>query len=72
MPEKINFDHISIVLNKPQFSENIGAAARAAKNMGISNLVIVNPVDYNPDAVNKMATHAAMEIGRASCRERVS
>jgi tRNA/rRNA methyltransferase len=62
MPKKINLDHISIVLNKPQFSENIGAAARAAQNMGIPNLIIVNAVDYNPDAVNKMATHAAMDV----------
>ena len=44
MSEKINsLDNIQIVLVEPQVPGNVGAAARAMKNMGLSRLVLVNP-----------------------------
>jgi tRNA/rRNA methyltransferase len=43
MPDKINLKNISIVLHRTRFSENIGAAARAIRNMGIGQLVVVDP-----------------------------
>lgn len=39
------FKNISIVLVRPTRPGNIGAAARAIKNMGLSRLVLVQPVD---------------------------
>ncbi len=36
-------DNIRIVLVEPQVPGNVGAAARAMKNMGLSKLVVVNP-----------------------------
>lgn len=36
-------DHISFVLVEPRESGNIGASARAIKNMGFMNLCLVNP-----------------------------
>ena len=43
MREGVDLDHISIVLNRPRYPENIGAAARAMRNMGVKNLVVVAP-----------------------------
>jgi tRNA/rRNA methyltransferase len=62
MRRQNRLDHIAVVLNKPRFSTNIGAAARAVKNMGLGRLVVVNPEDFDPDKVNRMATHAASDV----------
>jgi tRNA/rRNA methyltransferase len=55
-------DHVSIVLHRPRFSENVGASARAAKNMGISRLVLVEPENCDLTRVVRMATHAALDV----------
>lgn len=48
------FPNIKIVLIKTWHAGNIGATARAMKNMGLSNLVLVDPVDYpNEEATNR-------------------
>jgi tRNA/rRNA methyltransferase len=60
--KKVNLNNITIVLHKPRFPENIGSAARAAANMGISHLCVVSPEDYDRDKVLKLATHAATPI----------
>jgi len=62
MKKKVNFDNISIILKQPRCSENIGAAARAIRNMGIGRLVLVNPINYDFTKVMKLATHAAAEV----------
>ncbi|MEE8397956.1 MAG: RNA methyltransferase [Desulfobacterales bacterium] len=62
MPDKVNLDNISIVLNKPRHPENIGAAARAICNMGIGRLVVVDPQNYDPHRASRMATHAASHV----------
>jgi tRNA/rRNA methyltransferase len=62
MTEKINLDNIAIVLQQPRYPENIGSAARAVSNMGIGRLYVVNPENYDPARVNKLATHAAATV----------
>jgi TrmH family RNA methyltransferase len=42
-------DNVRIVLVEPEFAGNVGAAARALFTMGLSRLVVVNPV-CNPRA----------------------
>ncbi|MCP4627523.1 MAG: RNA methyltransferase [bacterium] len=61
-PNKINLANISVVLVGTRYPENIGAAARAMRNMGIKKLILVDP--QNPDSarIGKMATHAALEV----------
>ncbi len=59
---KINLDNIAIVLNEPHYPENIGAAVRAAKNMGISRFLVVNPADCDLRRILKMATHHAEDL----------
>jgi len=43
-----NLNHIKIVLVDPSHAGNIGAVARAMKNMGLSSLTLVNPKQF-PD-----------------------
>jgi tRNA/rRNA methyltransferase len=62
MPAKINLDNISIVLFRPRYPENIGAAARAMRNMGLAQLVVVDPQNCDLTKICKMATHEALEV----------
>ena len=55
-------DQIAIVLHRPRFPENIGAAARAAANMGISQLILVSPKDCDLTRILKMATLSAADL----------
>jgi len=57
-----HLDHVTIVLHRPRFPENVGASARAAKNMGISRLVLVEPENCDLTRVVRMATHAALDV----------
>lgn len=61
-PTKINLDHISIVLVGTRYPENIGAAARAMRNMGIKKLVLIEPRNPDPARISKMATHTALDV----------
>ena len=62
MPDKINLKHISIVLHQPRSPENIGAAARAIQNMGVEQLVLVDPHNCDLGRICKMATHVALDV----------
>jgi len=59
--------HLAIILVRPKFPENIGAAARVAHNMGIERLIVVRdphagekPFDH--EAMAKLATHKAAPL----------
>jgi len=51
-------DKIAIVLVEPREAGNIGAAARAMANMGLSRLVLVRPPDHRVAAAFRMALAA--------------
>ncbi len=51
--------HIRIVLLRTFHAGNIGSAARAMKNMGITNLYLVTPRDFPHSDAIKMACSAA-------------
>ena len=55
-------DNVTIVLMEPKYPENIGAAARCAKNMGISRLIIVRNEAPDQEKMLKMATHKAAHL----------
>jgi tRNA/rRNA methyltransferase len=56
----------SVVLVRPQMGENIGAAARAMMNFGLSDLRLVAPRDGWPNAkAAEMAAHATHIIEQA-------
>ncbi|MDR3088753.1 MAG: RNA methyltransferase [Desulfobulbaceae bacterium] len=54
--------HLAIILVRPKFSENIGAAARVACNMGIERLILVRDQPPDREAMAKLATHKAAHI----------
>ncbi|MDM8525028.1 RNA methyltransferase [Desulfococcaceae bacterium HSG8] len=62
MTDRADLDNISIVLHQPRSPENIGAAARAMRNMGLSRLVVVDPENFDIFRVLKMSTHGASDI----------
>ena len=62
MTTRVNLSHIAVVLLKPRYSENIGAAARVMRNMGMAELIIVDPQNCDLTKILKMATYAAFDI----------
>lgn len=59
------FEHISIVLVRPQHSGNIGAVARSIANHGLGQLILVDPPAFDPDRARWMAPHAHDIINQA-------
>ena len=58
--EKVNkMNNVAVVLHQPKLSENIGAAARAAVNMGLGGLVVVRPNRLDLEVVKAMGTRVA-------------
>ena len=68
MRQQANLKNITIVLNRPRYPENIGAAARAACNMGIEKLAVVAPENYDVERVLRLATHAAAGVAENIAR----
>ena len=62
MPATINLKNVCIVLSRPRYPENIGAAARAMRNMGFEQLIVVDPQNCDLTRVLKMATNAASDV----------
>ena len=60
--EQVILDHVAIILQRPRNPENIGAAARAIRNMGIGQLVVVSPENCDLTRILKMATHVASDV----------
>jgi len=59
---RVRLDNVAVVLTEPRSPENIGAAARAMRNMGIRELRVVSPRDPDPERIGKLATHAAADV----------
>ncbi len=59
---RVRLDRVAIVLFRPQLAENIGAVARAACNMGLNRLVVVQPADLDAQRMAMMATGAAAHL----------
>lgn len=59
---KAKTKNISIVLCKPKYAGNIGAVARAAKNMGIRNMIVVGANDFDLEAMRQRSTHLAADV----------
>jgi len=62
MTTTVKLKNIAVVLKRPRYPENIGASARAMRNMGIEELILVDPPNCDSTRILRMATHAAMDI----------
>jgi tRNA/rRNA methyltransferase len=59
---KAKTKNISIVLYKPKYAGNIGSVARAAKNMGISNIMVVGTSGFDREEMQQRSTHLAADV----------
>lgn len=60
---KLNvLNNVSIILVEPKNAGNIGSAVRAMKNMGFSDLRLVNPVDYRDVPEQRKLGYRSQEI----------
>lgn len=64
-------DQIRIVLCRPSHPGNIGAAARAMKTMGITDLRLVAPERFPAKEADWMATHAIDVLQKAVVHEKL-
>ncbi|MBI5844698.1 MAG: RNA methyltransferase [Deltaproteobacteria bacterium] len=62
MPHTIDPLRVAVVLCRPQIPENVGAAARAMANMGLSRLIAVSPENWDINRAARMATGSGLEI----------
>lgn len=61
-PDKSPLHNVALVLVRPKYPENIGAAARVAFNMGLSRLILVRDELPEREPMAKMATHKAAHL----------
>jgi len=54
--------NISIFLYKPKYAGNVGSVARAAKNMGITKIVVVGAMELDREAMEQRSTHLAADV----------
>jgi TrmH family RNA methyltransferase len=57
-------DRVAVVLYEPQDPVNIAATIRAMKNMGVSALRLVRPVEYDPVRIEGVAHDTADIVSR--------
>lgn len=62
MSLKAKTKNISIVLYRPKYAGNIGSVARAAKNMGITGIVVVGAKEFNREEMEQRSTHLAADV----------
>ncbi len=62
MDAQIHTQNISVILHRPKYAGNIGAVARAIKNMGISNIIVVGSEAYDLDEMKTRSTHLAADL----------
>ncbi|GHV51080.1 rRNA methyltransferase [Deltaproteobacteria bacterium] len=53
---------ITVILVRPRFPENIGMAARACANMGVSDLILIKPERWDYDKALPLATGRGREV----------
>ena len=61
----VSLDRVRVVLSHPSHPGNIGAAARAMKTMGLSQLVLVNPRKFPDSQADAMASNAVDVLANA-------
>ncbi|WP_297057883.1 RNA methyltransferase [Thermosulfurimonas sp.] len=59
---KTRLENLAVVLVETLYPENIGSAARACANFGVSQLILVRPRDLHPEKMRAMATRSGLPI----------
>jgi tRNA/rRNA methyltransferase len=58
---------VRVVLFEPKFPENVGSVARACLNMGVADLALVNPRNFDLQKALPLATPHAADILSSAC-----
>ena len=61
-------DNVCVVLVEPQDPVNIAAVVRAMKNMGVRQLRLVDPVEYDPSRSSSVARITGFRTTRSIAR----
>lgn len=68
MTQITDLSHIKIILVEPAGALNVGSVARSMKNMGLNQLILVQPhCDYLGEDGRKMAVHGVDILENAQC-----
>ncbi len=59
---QIDLSHILVVLVRPRFPENIGAAARVVANMGLGGLRVVEPLRLWEEPMRRLASSQGLGV----------
>lgn len=54
----LDLNNISIIVVEPKIPANIGSIARACQNLGVKNIILVNPCDFHVDAAYMTAKNS--------------
>jgi TrmH family RNA methyltransferase len=54
----LDLSNISIIVVEPKIPANIGSIARACQNLGIHNIILINPCDFHVDEAYMLAKNA--------------
>jgi tRNA (cytidine32/uridine32-2'-O)-methyltransferase len=65
----VDLARVRVVLVRPALARNIGASARAMKNMGLSTLYLVQPEQFPHADANALAAGADDVLQQAQCTE---
>ena len=57
-----SLDNVTVILVEPATAGNVGSAARAMKTMGLTNLVVVNGVEFKTSMQATMMGHGAGDL----------
>ncbi len=63
---KYKMPDFSVILLEPKYQGNIGAVARAMKNFGFKNLILINPPEIGGEA-RAMSMHGRDVLENATC-----
>jgi len=62
LPPRDKLHSVAVILVRPRYPENIGAAARICFNFGIPKLIVVSENEPEREKMLKMATHKAAHL----------
>ncbi|RAP39009.1 hypothetical protein DID80_01365 [Candidatus Marinamargulisbacteria bacterium SCGC AAA071-K20] len=54
----LDLSNISIIVVEPKIPANVGAIARACQNLGIRNIILINPCNFHVDEAYMLAKNA--------------
>ena len=69
MSLKTKTKNISIVLYRPKYAGNIGSVARAAKNMGITRIVVVGAKEFDREEMAYEKRYRLPDVAKAQTAE---